>query len=234
MTLPIHLESYLSAHNAQRPKRLGQRYDTARFLPEAGNTVVCHLDTSRPDHLAVLDARDRIMALEGAERFLFTPAQSLHMTVFEGAIETRRRADAWPADQAADAPIDQVTDDLLRRMRGVPGPGPFRMQVAGLSPGGLALEPVAEADGGVLRTWRDDLTGPFGYRHADHDAYRFHMTFSYPVDWLPDALVPVWTAGLRQILDDLAATMPVLPLSKPAYCRFADMTWFEELHVFAD
>lgn len=224
------IAAFVERNNPAPPARLGQRYSATAFLPEHGNTVVCHLDLEAPGHEAVLAARARMLALPEAERFLFTPPESLHMTVFEGVIETRRTPDAWPAAIDRAAPVDEVTAWHLDRLAGFEPPGPFTVRVAGLRPTGLVLTGATEADQKRMRDWREALTGPFGYRHADHDAYSFHMTFAYPTGWLPEAVLPEWETAFRETLADLQA-LPALPLKPPAFCRFADMTFFEELSV---
>ncbi|MEO1732214.1 MAG: DUF1868 domain-containing protein, partial [Pseudomonadota bacterium] len=222
---------FLDSRHSAAPSRLGQRYSAAGFLPEAGNTVVCHLDPDSASYAAVVDARARIMALPAAQSFLFTPIDSLHMTVFEGAIETRRTPDAWPADMDRDLPIDAVTDALIPRFESFEPPPRFSVRISGLAPTGLALEGATPADVGAMWAWRSALTVPFGYRHDTHDAYRFHMTFAYPVAWLPDTQLDIWVEALAQILAELQAAAPILHLRRPAFCKFADMTRFDELVV---
>ncbi len=231
MTTEVDIAGFTEAANDGPPPRLGQRLTATRFLPEAGNTVVCHLDTDAPAHRAVIDARRRMPALPGAGNFLETPVESLHMTVFEGVIETRRTADAWPADIDRDAPVSEVTEILRARLASFVPPPAFAVRVAGLRPTGLVLEGATAQDAAHLQTWRDALTAPFGYRHAAHDAYHFHMTFAYPVEWLPEDLVPDLEVAYASILADLRAAAPIIPLRPPAFCRFADMTHFEELVV---
>ncbi|WP_300018626.1 DUF1868 domain-containing protein [uncultured Roseobacter sp.] len=231
MPLETDIATFAAGQNANPPARLGQRYSATAFLPEAGNTVVCHLDRTAPAHQAVLDARTRMQALPGAENFLYTPAESLHMTVFEGVIETRRTADAWPAGIDRDAPVTEVTEALMTRFEPFSPPLAFSVRVKDVVPTGLMLTGATAEDDRILQDWRDALTGPFGYRHKDHDAYRFHMTFAYPTGWIPDDLVPVWAQELNIILEDLSRAAPVIPLRAPAFCRFADMEEFEELRV---
>ncbi|WP_112320377.1 DUF1868 domain-containing protein [Oceanibium sediminis] len=213
------------------PDRLGRRYDSRRFLSEAGNTVVCHLDREDPAHEPVLEARARMQALPGADALLFTPADSLHMTVFDGVIETQREADAWPAGLDCAAPINAVTDVLLQRLPGFAAPPAFSVSAVNLLPTGLLLDGATAADTRVLWRWRDTLTAPFGFRRPEHDSYRFHMTFAYPLRWLDDDEASRWEDALGEILADLRRAAPVIPLRAPAFCRFADMTHFEELLV---
>lgn len=223
----VEIDRFAQSKNNAPPSRVGQRYNVAGFLPEAGNTIVCHLDTLHPGHKAVLNARDRMKALPAAERFLFTPASSLHMTVSEGVIETNRTPDAWPAGMDTEASVDEVTEALAPRFSDFTPPAGFSVCAEAVAPTGLMLRGATDADEENLRAWRTALTGPMGFRRREHDTYRFHMTFAYVLDWLPDDLIPVWQSGLHAILRDLLEEAPTIPLMRPAFCTFADMNHFE-------
>lgn len=225
----MDLEQFAVGTNAHPPMRLGQRHSATRFLPDPGNTVVCHLERDTAGGEAVLAARARIKALPGAENLLFTPEESLHMTVFEGVLDARRRADAWPDFAARGASVEAVTAQMMERLQGFEGAGAFSVRVKAVRPGGLELVGATQADVDALLAWREALSVAFGYRQAEHDAYKHHLTFGYAVSWLPDDLVPEWREALAQIEADLVAAAPVIPLRAPAFCTFADMTWFEEV-----
>lgn len=225
----MKVTDWAESANDGPPMRLAQRYDAERFLPDPGNTVVCHLDLDSPGGAAVLRARAAMKALPGADRLLFTPEDSLHMTVFEGVLDARRRPNAWPSFVDVAAPVAHVTEAMRVRLDGFEGPGAFEVAVAAVRPGGMELRGATDGDVAALLTWREALSGAFGYRQTEHDAYRHHMTFAYPLDWLPDDLVPMWQQGLAEIEADLMSAAPLLPLRAPAFCQFADMTHFEEL-----
>ncbi|CAN0469409.1 unnamed protein product, partial [Hapterophycus canaliculatus] len=167
------------------------------------------------------------------ERLLFTPEDSLHMTVFEGVLDVRRTKDAWPDFMARGASVAEVTEAMRGRLARFDAPGAFDVRVAAARVGGLELRGATERDETKLLAWREVLSKAFGYRQNQHDAYRHHMTFAYPIDWLPDDLLPIWQTALAEIEAELVAEAPVLPLRAPAFCEFADMTWFEELIVLA-
>jgi hypothetical protein len=50
---------------------------------------------------------------------------------------------------------------------------------------------------------------------------------------LPDAVVPHWQRELDESLTLLQREAPVVALREPAFCRFRDMTHFEELMILA-
>ncbi|MDA8746929.1 DUF1868 domain-containing protein [Litoreibacter sp.] len=231
MSINTEIAKFLDSNNTSPPPGLGQRYDTKKFLPESGNTVVCHLDLDTPTHGAVLKARRRMQALPGADRFLYTPKNSLHMTVFEGVIETRRTPNTWPAEFDSTASVESATNSILARLTEFSPPPSFAVRVEGLRPTGLILKGATAEDDTNMRVWREALTEPFGYRHDDHDSYKFHMTFAYPVEWLPESAKSHWESEFQSILADLVGAAPIIPLRPPAFCQFADMNRFEELLI---
>ncbi|QKV18911.1 DUF1868 domain-containing protein [Oricola thermophila] len=218
----------LAASANPRPNRfLGTRFDEGgTFLPEAGNTVVRHVVPGSATQAALADLRERLRGLPWGHRFAFTAPESLHMTVFEGAIETRRLPGYWPGTLPLDAPMDAVTDHLAARLEDFAGPGRFDMTIAEVTPFGLALTGATDADEATARAWRDALAGPFGYRSPNHDAYSFHVTLAYIIDWLPDELVPLYRRALAELTEEFRARIPVVELGPPAFCTFADMNGF--------
>ena len=224
------LHRFEAGNQSKPPQHLGTRYDRqGNFLPESGNTVVCHLTEGSPSRTAVLSARRRLMAISAPGRQAFTPSASLHMTLFGGVTETQRTAAHWPAEMPLDADIDDMTAFHLGRLRGFRGCGAFKVAVTEVTPLGLRLAGASSADEQIMRAWRDTMTVPFGLRQPDHDSYGFHMTFAYMIDWLNEEDVPIWRETLTELLAVLLRDAPVLDLDPPAFCRFADMKHFEAL-----
>lgn len=225
---PTDIDRFARSKNAAPPARLGIRYDRdGRFLPEAGNTVVCHVRQGSIEEIALSAARARLTVMPEADHFAFTPVESLHVTLFQGILDTRRRTPFWPEDRPTDTPVEAMTAHFARRLEGFAPPAPFVFRPVGLTPTGVVLEGADEADRRALADWRDALADLFGYRHPDHETYVFHVTFAYPIAWLPDDRLPAWRNVLADALADLLAAAPVLRFAPPAFCRFADMRAFE-------
>jgi hypothetical protein len=226
------LLSCSKAHDPSPPAGLGRRFDAAgTFLPEPGNTVVCHIVEGSQTERALVEARAQYLAMPEAVQLAFTPVSSLHMTLFQGVIEFRRQWPFWPADIDRDAPIETTTDLFLDRLQSFPGGKPFRVRVTEAEPRGLVVEGVTAEDRRDMQRWRDALADVFGYRHPDHDTYVFHITFSYLIERLDQAALPRWQHMLDEVVRDLAERAPVLELRTPAFCAFKDMKHFEELRV---
>lgn len=227
MPLPFKLEAFAQSANAEPNRYVRTRFDRdGVFLPEAGNTVVRHVVPGSETEKALVELRGRLRALPWGHRFAFTDVASLHMTVFEGAIETRRKPDYWPTDLPLNAPLDQVTEHLARRLEGFEGPGPFDMTIFEVTPFGLTLMGATERDERTARAWRDKLTEPFGYRSPSHDSYVFHVTLAYIVDWMPDELIAGYRQALTEFTEAFSRHVPVVELGPPAFCTFADMNGF--------
>lgn len=225
------LADYAAANHRQAPRHLGSRYNEAGvFLPDPGNTVVCHVASGSRTEAALLQGRDSIMRMAG-DSLAFTAPTSLHMTLFQGILDRRRSHPFWPQGIALDTSVDATTTLFSRRLETFePGPS-FAVEAIAVLPSGIIVDGVTPADRHALARWRNRLAEAFGYRHPDHDAYEFHITFAYPVRWLEPAELVEWRKLLDQLLVSIRLEAPVLELRAPAFCRFEDMNRFEELVV---
>ncbi|MGO4831797.1 DUF1868 domain-containing protein, partial [Rhizobiaceae sp. 2RAB30] len=212
------------------PRHLGIRFDaTGRFLPTPGNTIVSHIAQGSRTEAALARIRRDLMDLPFGDRFAYTPTSSYHMTVFQGVIEGRRKADYWPEDIPLDMAIEETTPLLLDRLSTLPQAEPFRMKIVSVTPLGLVLAGASERDETVVRALRDALVEPFGYRHPDHDSYTFHITMAYPMAWLPAGAEANYLPALAALKESLVEELDVIELGAPAFCEFTDMTEFRPL-----
>ncbi|MBX4860736.1 DUF1868 domain-containing protein [Rhizobium sophorae] len=232
-TFSPELLSYSKTHNPNPPTHLGSRYrKVGGFLPEAGNTIVCHIEKGSQTQAVLIEARETYLAMPEASQFLFTPISSIHMTLFEGVIETRRRQDCWPGDLPLDTPIEDMTELMAARLEGFSVFDPFKVAVVEARPSGLLVDGVTENDRKVMRAWRNALAELLGYRQPNHQDYKFHMTFAYAIERLEDEALPRWQAMLDDVAGDIRRKAPVLELTPPAFCVFEDMNHFHELLIF--
>lgn len=231
--LPAYLHFASLSHNAGPIPHLGQRYDlTGTFLRERGNTVVCHLPEGSETEAVIRNARERFRGMVGADKLAFTAESSLHMTLFQGIIETRRALPYWPGDVPVETPVDDMTAIFMDRLAGFTPGETFAVEVTHATPNGLTLDGVSERDRAILREWRDRLADLLGYRHPDHETYVFHITFAYMIERFDEAAMSEWVPFLEDIVDTIRRRAPVIELRAPAFCSFEDMNHFEELLVF--
>ncbi|OLP44404.1 DUF1868 domain-containing protein [Rhizobium oryziradicis] len=213
-------------------RHLGIRFNQeGKFLPEPGNTIVCHLTEGSPNRQAISNARSRYMSMVEADRLAFTAESSLHMTLFQGIIEYRRALPYWPADIPLETPIDDMTEILAQRLEHFRKGPSFRVHVTHMLPTGLQVEGVTAQDRAAMAEWRNRLADLFGYRHPDHDSYQFHITFAYVIRPLSEQALFQWQSMLGEVRDELRAQFDHIELDPPAFCAFEDMHHFEELLV---
>lgn len=227
------LEDYSAAQRGGvAPLYLNSRYDASgRFLPDPGNTIVCHLVSGSETERALLEARRQYLAMPDAGKFAFTAPDSLHMTLFQGILDRRRVQPYWPHDMACDLPVATTTENFLSRLDGFEPSRSFAVELKRAVPTGLVVDGVTAADRHALADWRNRLAERMGYRHPDHDHYEFHITFAYPIEWIAEADLPAWRDMLESVTRMIRHAAPRLELRAPAFCSFEDMNWFEELLV---
>ena len=230
--LPDDLHKFAHSLDQSKLYHIGTRHTAnGEFLKEPGNTVVCHLVKGSRSEQSVLDARARMQALPEAEKLAFMVESSLHMTLFQGIIEYRRKLPYWPENLPLETSIDAMTENFLKRLDGFAAPGSFKVEVTGATPNGLEVDGVTAADREMMKQWRDQLAEIFGYRHPDHDTYQFHISFAYLLDRFSDEAMLVWQRGLEEIVENLQEYAPIIELEPPAFCSFEDMNHFEKLLV---
>jgi hypothetical protein len=214
--------------------RLGTRFDDAgRFLPESGNTVVCQVIPGSPTEAALSRFRAALADLPHAHLLALTPADSWHMTVFEGVVETRRDPHRWPEGLPTDTPVPAVTAALAARLEGFAPPPPFRMAVAAATPFGVTLRGKTPSDEAAARDWRNRLSQSLRLRAPGHDDYAFHTTLAYVKRALPTAALPVWRATMAEWTARLQDEIPQMDLAPPAFCSFENMCAFSPIRPLA-
>lgn len=232
-TMSPALAAFAQSRHADAPQHLGTRYDTAGvFLPEPGNTIVCNVQPGTETQAVLFEIRDRFRDRPDAHKLAFTAPESLHMTLLDGVIMSRRLPAHWPAGVSVDTSLDDMDALFLERLRAfTPGPR-FNVEAVEVRPTGLGVDGVTAEDRRIMRDWRNRLSDLMGFRHPNHDSYAFHLTMAYPIAWFDDADLPAWQDLFDQALVDIRRRAPVLELRAPAFCRYDDMNWFEELLVF--
>ena len=227
-------ENFTEIGKNEPPYYLNRRFDEAgAFLPQPGNTVVSHVVDGSVSQQVLMHVREALMALPYGDRFAYTPVSSLHMTVFQGTIEGRRKPAYWPRELAFEVPIDETTAFFLDRLKTFPAASAFRMRPIEVTPLGVVVTGATLKDEEIIRALRDRLTVPFGYSHPDHSSYTFHVTLAYLKAWLPAGAEATYLPALTELTRSLVAEIEVLELGAPAFCTFNDMTEFKPQHYLA-
>lgn len=217
------------------PVGVGEKYDASgKALPFLGNTILCHVHHANPAHTVLTEVTAGLRAKLGDGNITWTPPPSYHMTLFDGALDTRRRPGDWPHLLPLNASLDACNSYIGDKLKAfdLGMELPIRMVVDE----GLAtktdmhypLRPVDAAEGQRMRRLRDRLSEATGVRHANHDSYQFHATFGYyirPFDSMSAErhYQELWLAAIREI----RRRMPVIEFGAPEYCLFDTMDDFK-------
>ena len=72
------MEAFAARNKDRPPPHSGLRFDASgNFLPEPGNTIVCHVVEGSRTQQSLIAFREALMALPFADHFTFTPVASL-------------------------------------------------------------------------------------------------------------------------------------------------------------
>lgn len=192
-----------------------------------GYTTICHVNPRSDAFRALVAAQNALKTGPMASAFTFMPADSLHMTIFEGVIDYSRTADRWPAHLSFDATIAEATEDAATRLQYHPYKQKFQVRPVEVF-GGFTVGMVGatEQDENSLRLTRNALRDALNLHRPDHDAYQFHITLAYLLRWLsPDEaqeVIAVSQAATKALLNQ----MPELSLGPVELCTFETMHQF--------
>lgn len=224
-----------SEKDGRKPSSVGYKFNAdgspCRF---PGNTIVSHVPLGTPLSDALTSVRDTLAAGSYAACLALLPPSSYHMTVFEGVTERSRREGPWPDGASTDAPLADINRELERRLEGfdLDCPLPLRMRLDEFNlrrdPGAtLRLLPVDEQENRKLRRLRDRLAQRLQLRAPNHEAYGFHISLAYLIDWMTPEQTSEYAAVQAECFKMLQQRVPVIELGAPEYCVFYDMLAFD-------
>ncbi|KAK1827181.1 DUF1868-domain-containing protein [Podospora conica] len=202
--------------------------------PFPGNTIIAHLPHNSELFGSLLQLHGRLAASPLAPLIALLPPESWHMTLFVGVCDTVRDVPGhWPQDIPTDAPLEQCTQHLARKLSefelGEDAP-PYRLTVDGFSSFDVGilvrLRPRTPEEGTRLRRLRDRLSDTTGLRMPNHDCYELHLSMAYFLRHLDGGQ----RAILGRLLEDHMSGMPrEFELGGPEFCTFEDMFSFGRL-----
>ena len=219
-----------------RPAAVGQKFtEDGAPLACPGYTTICHVDPASDAFLALVAAQDTLKAGPLASAFTFMPADSLHMTVFEGVIDYSRTGDRWPGHLSLDATIAETTEDAAARLKGHTWQQKIKVRPVDVFAGftvGIVGSTEHEENG--LRLTRNALRDAINLHRPDHDAYQFHITLAYLLRWLnrdeAREVIEVSHTAAKVLLSD----MPELTLGPVELCSFETMHQFTPIMSLGD
>lgn len=193
-----------------------------------GYTTICNVDSASDAFRALVAAQDALKAGPLASAFTYMPADSFHMTIFEGVIDYSRTADRWPGHLPLDATIAEATEDAAARLQYHPCKQKFKVRPVEVF-GGFTVGMVGATDDEEtgLRQTRNALRDALNLHRPDHDAYQFHVTLAYLLRWLSRDEAQEVVEVSQTVANALLQDMPALTLGPAELCTFETMHRFD-------
>ncbi|KAF8852206.1 DUF1868-domain-containing protein [Acephala macrosclerotiorum] len=216
------------------PSGIPEKFDLdGNVQPFPGNTIICHLSPFSEIYASMQALYEKLKEHHLSPLYTLLPPSSWHMTVFEGALDKRRKAPAyWPADLDVNASIADCTAMLEKKLESfdLQYETPFRLSAIGFKPlvSGISiqLESRTAEENIAIRRLRDRLADVTKMKQEKHDKYRFHLTVAYILRYLSDEQ----EKELRELVTRHFKDMPKeLELGLPEFCKFEDMFAFERV-----
>ena len=212
----------------------GKKFSTrgqAQCFP--GNTVLCHLNQPGQQLETLKEVIAELRSRSGDGNISWLPSSSYHMTVFDGSLNARRIFGDWPRLLPLDASLDECNEFIAKRLRefDLGFDPPIRLvpdeAVAAPTLASFPLRPIDETEQQRLGNLRDRISEALGLRHANHDAYTFHITFGYYLKSFSSESQMLYQRNLLSATRALRKLLPIVELGAPEFCLFEDMTSFE-------
>ena len=231
------------AHATPVPADVGRKFfANGRVRPFAGNTIICHAPQQGDQAAyfnALLDIYRDAVALPYARKIALTPPSSYHVTIFGGANDQERQPGLWPRAVPLDAHMGDCNAWVGERLKAfsLDCALPLRLKIDLAppmeAPFVLRLRPVDAQEDAKLRTLIARLSAALGIAPPQIDAYRFHTTLGYSLQWLDadedrdfQGRMTAWRAAV-------ARTCPEIQLGAPEYCLLDDMYAFHRQFYLA-
>lgn len=225
--------------NLNRPPAISEPGKGGKFtkngdvLAFPGNTFVCHVMPDTPSHHAIVRLQEALKTAPFAKYFSFLPPSSFHMTVFQGVCMTEEAQAPFPKGTVQSDGLHDITETMLKRLQPVTFPDPFSIEAIGpfLHSGlGIHVDGKSEADREAMWETRRDLRDALRLDFEDFDAYRFHISLAYLLEWLtPDQSFEI-RETLGKLVCELAEKVPEIEIGITEFCTFETMHHFEPIY----
>lgn len=207
--------------------QIGKKFRTdGSPLPYRGASVVCDILPSSDFGRKLVLLREKLMERVDAEKLIFLPENSFHITLMRGLNDEVREDAYWPESLPKDCGVREMDAFLKEHM------------TKGGFPEGLCFSPdeliwteedlrlrLLPSDDTLrkLRSYRDRTADSMSLRLPGHDEYRYHVTLAYT------RLLPSdeEKQSVEELFLSLRAEDEIIP-GKPYLAYYDDMLSFPE------
>ena len=194
-----------------------------------GNTFICHVDPASRAHTALRAIQEEIKMSRFQRFYTFLPPSSFHMTIFQGLSSTTEMHGAMPRGMR-DAPRDDRTRILLDRASALDLPARHQARMVDLFAGkSVTMTGADQAEEDALRKTRCKLSEATGIEERDFDAYVFHITLAYLVEWVTQDTAEEIADFSRDLTERFRDEVGTISFGPVELCNFDTMHAFDRV-----
>ena len=194
-----------------------------------GNTFLCHVDPGSSAHAALRAMQEEIKKSQFQRFYTFLPPSSFHMTIFQGTSSAAETRCAVPGE-LLDVSRDDRTRILIDRTGDLDLPTRQRARMVDLFAGkSVTMTGANQAEEDALRRTRHKLREATGIAERDFDAYVFHITLAYLVEWVTQETAEEIVEFSRDLTERFRDEVGTISFGPVELCNFDSMHAFERV-----
>ena len=194
-----------------------------------GNTFICHVDPASSAHAALRALQEEIKKSRFQRFYTFLPPSSFHMTIFQGLSPATGARCAVPRE-LLEASRDERTRLLRDRTGALELPTRQRARMVDLFAGkSVTMTGADQAEEDALRRTRYRLWEATGIEEPGFEAYVFHITLAYLVEWVTQETAEEIGEFSRDLTERFRDEVGTISFGQIELCNFDSMHAFERV-----
>ncbi|WP_018753847.1 DUF1868 domain-containing protein [Paenibacillus sanguinis] len=203
-------------------------YPDGRAKDYLGNTIISFLNSELYNiYRESIKVMEALKNTELAQSYAFLPPSSFHVTILTLCREMDRGTPYWPRICSPEEEFIQIDKKLKETVEQIPKPQGIKMEVDCCLPINIRLKPASAHDEQKIRDYRDRVSEAVGIRHAGHDEFAFHLTYSYQLYELSHQEQAMAQAFCRHYTEVLRKKVAPFELPEPEFVIFNNMLEYE-------
>lgn len=191
-----------------------------------GNTIVGNLHDNPVVMDTILRIQEGYRHLPFTHKFALMPEGSIHMTVFELLCDFNRKPDFWSKALSLDDPIEKADEFFAQRLQNIEMPRDFKMKPVGVYHTSLEVAPIDEDTRQILQDFRNLVSEATGVSFANHDTYKFHISFGYKLRELTKEEEKIVEQLNETLYSEVISKVDHIDIGPVDYTLFVDMSEF--------
>jgi hypothetical protein len=193
-----------------------------------GNTIISFVNSEIFDiYREGIKVEETFKNSEISKSFAFLPPSSFHVTILTLCREIDRGTPYWSKMFSLSEQFTDIDGKLKRIVDEIPKPYRIKMKVDRCTSTKIRLKTVSAQDEKQIRVYRDEVSRAVGIKHAEHEEFAFHMSFSYNLSELTIQEKILEKDLSDKLTEILKKNIAPFELPVPEFVIFNDMLSYE-------